>query len=40
MREKKRKKNQIITQNVTEFSLQYLRLRDSQPLTIEVEPKH
>jgi hypothetical protein len=35
-----REKNQIITQDVTEFSLKCPRLRDSQPLTIEVEPKH
>jgi hypothetical protein len=39
MREKKRK-DQIRTQDVTEFSLQCLRLQDSQPLTIEFEPKH
>jgi hypothetical protein len=39
MREKKRK-DQIITQNLMEFGLKCLRLRDSQSLTIEVEPKH
>jgi hypothetical protein len=39
MREKK-KKDQTRTQYVTEFSLKCLRLRDSQPLTIEVESKH
>jgi hypothetical protein len=39
MRENKIK-DQTRTQDVTEFSLQYLRLRDSQPLTIEVELKH
>jgi hypothetical protein len=33
-------KNQTRTQDVTEFSLKCLRLRDSQPLTIEVEPKY
>jgi hypothetical protein len=38
-RENKRK-DQIRTQDVTKFDLQCLRLRDSQPLTIEVEPKH
>jgi hypothetical protein len=35
MREKK--KNQIRTQNVTEFSLKCLRLWDSQPPTIEAD---
>jgi hypothetical protein len=39
MKEKKRK-YQTITQDITEFGLQYLRLPDSQPLTIEVELKH
>jgi hypothetical protein len=39
MREKKRK-DQKRTQDVTEFSLKCLRIRDSQPLTTEVEPKH
>jgi hypothetical protein len=39
MREKK-KKDQIRTQDVTEFGLQCLRLQDSQPLKIEVESKH
>jgi hypothetical protein len=39
MREKKRK-DQIRTQDVTEFGLKCLRIRDSQPLTIEVEPKY
>jgi hypothetical protein len=38
-REKKRK-DQIRTQDITKFGLQCLCLRDSQPLTIEVEPKH
>jgi hypothetical protein len=41
MREKKRKKkSQTRTQDVTKFSLKCLRLRDSQPLTIEAKPKH
>jgi hypothetical protein len=39
MREKKRK-DQTRTQDVTEFGLQYLLLRGSQPLTIEVNLKH
>jgi hypothetical protein len=39
MKEKKRK-YQTITQDITEFGLQYLRLPDSQPLTIELELKH
>jgi hypothetical protein len=39
IREKKRK-DQTRTQDVTEFSLKYLRLRNSQPLTIKVEPKY
>jgi hypothetical protein len=39
IREKKRK-DQIRTQDVTEFGLKCLRIRDSQPLTIEVEPKY
>jgi hypothetical protein len=39
MREKKIK-DQTKTQDVAEFGLKYLRLRDSQPLTIEVEPKY
>jgi hypothetical protein len=38
-REKKRK-DQIRTQDVTEFGLQCLRLSDYQPLTIEVELKY
>jgi hypothetical protein len=38
-REKKRN-DQTITQDVMKFGLQCLCLRDSQPLTIEVEPKH
>jgi hypothetical protein len=38
-REKKRK-NQITIQDVMEFGLQCLHLRDFQPLIIEVEPKH
>jgi hypothetical protein len=38
-REKKRK-DQTRTQYVMEFSLQCLRLWDSQPLTIEIESKH
>jgi hypothetical protein len=39
MRENKRK-DQTRIQDVTEFDLKCLRLRDSQPLTIEIEPKH
>jgi hypothetical protein len=39
MRENKRK-DQIRTQDVTEFGLQCPCLRNSQSLTIEVEPKH
>jgi hypothetical protein len=39
IREKKRK-NQIRTRDVMKFGLQCLRLRDSQPLTIEVMSKH
>jgi hypothetical protein len=39
MRENKRK-DQTRTQDITEFGLQCVRLRESQPLTIEVEPKH
>jgi hypothetical protein len=39
MREKKRK-DQTRTQDVTEFGLKCLRLRNSQPLTIEIESKH
>jgi hypothetical protein len=39
MREKK-KKDQIRKQDIIEFNLKYLRLRDSQPLTIEVELKY
>jgi hypothetical protein len=38
MREKKI--YQTRTQDVTEFDLKYLRFRNSQPLTIEIEPKH
>jgi hypothetical protein len=38
-REKKRR-DQTRTQDVMKFDLQCLRLRDSQPLTIEVQPKH
>jgi hypothetical protein len=38
-REKKRK-DQIRTQDVTEFGLKCLRLQDSQPLIIEDEAKH
>jgi hypothetical protein len=37
-REKKKKQTKI--QDVTEFGLQCLCFRSSQPLTIEVEPKH
>jgi hypothetical protein len=37
LREKKRK-NQIRTQDITEFGLKFLHIWDSQPLTIEVEP--
>jgi hypothetical protein len=39
MTEKKRK-YQTRTQDVTEFGLKCLRLRDSRPITIKVEPKH
>jgi hypothetical protein len=39
MREKKRK-YQTRTQDVTEFGLKCIRLRNYQPLTIEVELKH
>jgi hypothetical protein len=39
MRENKRK-DQTRTQDVTEFGLNCLRLRDYQPPTIQVEPKH
>jgi hypothetical protein len=39
MRENKRKE-QIRTRDVIEFNLQCLRLRDSQSITIEIEPKH
>jgi hypothetical protein len=39
MRENKRK-DQTRIQDVAEFDLKCLRLRDSQPLTIEIEPKH
>jgi hypothetical protein len=35
-----KKKDQIRTQDVIEFGLKCLRFQDSQPLTIEVEPKH
>jgi hypothetical protein len=35
---KKRRKDQIKTQDVMEFGLKCLRFRDSQPLIIEVEP--
>jgi hypothetical protein len=38
--ERKKRNDQIRTQDVTEFDLKYLRFRNSQPLTIEVEPKH
>jgi hypothetical protein len=38
--EKKKRKDQTRTQDVMKFGLKCLRLRDSQPLTIEVEPKH
>jgi hypothetical protein len=38
-RENKRK-DQTRTQDVTEFNLQCLRFRDSQSITIEIEPKH
>jgi hypothetical protein len=38
-RENKRK-DQTKTQDIMEFGLQCLRLRDSPPLIIEVEPKH
>jgi hypothetical protein len=38
MREKK--KDQIRTQNITEFGLKCLHFLDSQLLTIEVEPKY
>jgi very-short-patch-repair endonuclease len=34
------KKDQTRIQDITEFGLKYLRFRNSQPLTIEVEPKH
>jgi hypothetical protein len=36
----RKKKDQIRTQDVIEFGLKCLRFQDSQPLTIEVEPKH
>jgi hypothetical protein len=39
MREKK-KIDQTRTQNVTEFGLKCLCLRDSQPLKFEIKPKH
>jgi hypothetical protein len=39
MRENKRKE-QTRTQDLTEFGLKYLCLRDSQPLIIDVESKH
>jgi hypothetical protein len=38
MRENKRK-DQIRTQYITEFGLKCLHFWDSQPLTIEIEPK-
>jgi hypothetical protein len=40
IKETKKKEDQIRTQDVTKFGLQCLRLRDPQPLTIEIQPKH
>jgi hypothetical protein len=40
IKETREKNDQIRIQDVTEFGLQCIRLRDSQPLTIKVEPKH
>jgi hypothetical protein len=39
-RNERKKKDQTRTQDVTEFGLKCLCLRNFQPLTIEVEPKY
>jgi hypothetical protein len=39
IRENKRK-HQTKIQDITKFGLQYLHLRDSQHLIIEIKPKH